>query len=323
MTLYVAYSTDDNYAQHTGVSIASLLENNEEFDDIVIYVLGNNLSMDNKSNLSIISGNFNRKIVFIKIAELLNKLPLHINNSIALSAYARLFLASVVSPDVEKILYIDCDSIINKSLKELWQIDITSYCTAGVVDVTCPDSKEKIGINESDIYINSGVVLLNLKKWRENEIEKKLIDFIKKYDGKVFHHDQGALNGVLYNYCKIIHPKYNTLSVFFTMSKDQIIQYFNMNSYFYSAQELKEAIMTPVIIHYTPGFVGRPWMKKCNHPLKNIYIEYLKNTPWRNRELLEDNRQIKIKLLCWMYYNLPFRLFCVLNKIANKWKRNK
>ena len=109
MGITIVYSSDDNYAQHVGVSMLSLFEKNKELDEIVIYILANHISMENKCNLSMIAARYGRSIIFYEIAILLEKLPLNIGNSIAISSYARLFLSSVIPEDIDKILYLYSD----------------------------------------------------------------------------------------------------------------------------------------------------------------------------------------------------------------------
>ena len=65
MRLVVVYSSDNNYVQHTGVSILSLLDNNRHFKDISIYVIDNEISKDNKEKLVEICRSYKRKIIFI------------------------------------------------------------------------------------------------------------------------------------------------------------------------------------------------------------------------------------------------------------------
>ena len=180
---------------------------------------------------------------------------------------------------------------------------------AGVADTVSQYSENftQIGLEETAIYINAGIILIDLKKWRLNQIEEKFIDFIAQRAGKVQHHDQGTINGVLHDHCKIIHPKYNVMSVFFSMTKDQIVNYYNMNSYYYLKEELQEAINMPVIIHYTPGFVGRPWIMNCKHPLKDLYQTYLKMTPWKDVPLKRDNRKLTERMILLLYNKLPFK----------------
>ena len=186
MNLNVVYSSDNNYAQHVGVSMISLFENNYEFEKIVVYFIGNDVSLENKNKLSLICEKFNRSIQFIDFQKFSNKIKLNIGNSISISSYARLFLSSMVDTNIDKVLYLDSDSIINSTLSGLWNEDISEYYVAGVSDTVSDQTKLKVNLGVNSPYINAGMILINLKKWREESIEEKFIEFIDSYNGKSF-----------------------------------------------------------------------------------------------------------------------------------------
>ncbi|GAB6455706.1 glycosyltransferase family 8 protein [Bacillus luti] len=313
MSLSVVYSSDDTYAQHVGVSLISLLQNNNHFNTINIYLIENNLSSYSKKNLNSICKKYNRTIQYINFNVLSDRLELNIGDSIAINSYARLFLASVIPEELDKIIYLDCDSIINSSLSDLWNTDITEYFVAGVCDTVSNQTKFKIDMDKDDRYINAGMLLVNLKRWRTEKIEKQFIEFIDKYNGQVFHHDQGVINGVLKGEVLYLHPKYNVMTPFFTMDRYEIMQYYGLQNY-YSESELIEAIEVPVFIHYTPAFVNRPWVKGCRHPLTALYEEYLAMTPWKDTKPWKDRRGKGERIMSLLYNNLPFR---VANRICN------
>lgn len=304
MNLSVVYSSDNHYAQHVGVSMISLFETNKEFNQIHVSIIDNHISINNRKNLGWICEKYNRTLEFIDFGELSHKLKLDIENSISISAYGRLFLSSVLK-NVDKVLYLDCDSIVQNGLCDLWNIDITDYCVAGVLDTVSENTKLKINLGGNRAYINSGMLLMNLKKWRDEMIENKLIEYIDSYHGRVFHHDQGTLNGVLNEQLLILHPKYNCMTTFFTMTRDQMMKYYGMKEY-YSETELGVAVNRPVFIHFTPAFVNRPWIKGCKHPLASLYKKYLDMTPWKGTDLLEDHRAKAEKFVAYLYTHLPF-----------------
>ena len=289
MNLNVVYSSDDNYVQHVGVSMISLFENNKEFNHINIYLIEKNIAFENKVNLKLICDKYNRTINFINFNDFSNKLKLNIGNSISVNSYARLFLSSIIEDSIDKIIYLDCDSIVNGSLSDLWNIKISEYYVAGVCDTASDNAKLRVNMDVNSPYINAGMLLINLKKWREEDIEKRFIEFIDSYNGKVFHHHQGTINGVLNKSLLLIHPKYNCMTTFFTMSRDEIISYYGLNDY-YSEVELSEAISTPVFIHFTPAFVNRPWIKGSRHPLVSLYNTYLDLTPWKGASMWRSKR---------------------------------
>lgn len=314
MDLVVVYSTDDNYAQHMGVSIISLLENNKHFNNIKIYVIANNITNYSKEKLNEVSNKYNRDIIFIDFNNYKNKLKLNMKWNISLSSYARLFVSSILPSDINKVLYFDCDTVIVDKIDELWNVNTEDYYVCGVADTVSSATKLDVGINKNESYINAGMLLINLKKWREDDIEDKFIEFIKKHNGSVTHHDQGVINGVLHLKSKVLEPKFNLMTVYYTMKREHIIFYYGIDNEFYSEQEINESLKKPVYIHYTPGFTSRPWVKGCKHPKKNIYIEYLKISPWNDVKLEKNNQNIKVKFVNFLYNNIPFN---IANNVCN------
>lgn len=316
MDIVVVYSSDDNYAQHTGVSIASLLDNNKHFDSIYIYIIDNEISKVNKDKLIEISNSYRREITFIDFNAYKSIFQLNMQWNISISAYARLFISSIIPININKVLYLDCDTIIVDKLDELWSTDINQYYVAGVEDTVNSYTKTAVGININDKYINSGMLLVNLKKWRQDNIEEKFSEFIKNANGSVTHHDQGVINGVLFKKMKILNPKFNIMTVYYTMKRQDIISYYGIDYEFYSEITIKQALKEPVCIHFTPGFTTRPWIKGCKHPKKQIYLDYLEKTPWKNSKLQKDESKFRIKLVNWIYSNLSFKnANCICNII--------
>ncbi|KIL35400.1 glycosyl transferase family 8 [Cohnella kolymensis] len=315
MTLSVVYSSDNNYAQHVGVSMLSLFENNKHFGIIQVYLIENHISSDNKQQLNSICRNYGRSIKYIDFGEFSDKLKLNIGNSISINSYARLFLSSVLH--VDKVIYLDCDSIINESLSELWDTDISNYHAAGVCDTVSDDTKLRIKLGANHSYINAGMLLINLKKWRESDIENQFLEFIRSYSGKVFHHDQGTINGVLYDKILLLHPKFNAMTTIFTMTREEMMRYYGMKSY-YSDAELKQAAIRPVFVHFTPAFVNRPWIKGSKHPLVSLYKHYLNMSPWKDADLWNDSRGQAEKIIAFLYNHLPFRMADGICKLISR-----
>ena len=307
MDLVVVYSSDDNYAQHTGVSIVSLLDNNKHFDNIHIYVIDNEISRINKENLKAIINCYNRKITFIDFSKYKDMLKLNMQWNISLSSYARLFISSILPESVDKALYFDCDTVIVDKIDDLLNIDMNEYYVAGVADTISSITKSAIGISSDENYINAGMLLINVKKWREENIQDKFIKFIEDKNGSVNHHDQGVINGVLYKSSKVLNPKFNLMTVYYTMKREDIISYYGIDNEFYSDEVIRESLKNPIYIHFTPGFTTRPWINGCKHPKKQVYLDYLQKTPWRNSKLQKDKSKFRIKLINWIYRNLSFK----------------
>ena len=305
-SLAICYSSDDNYAPHLGVSILSLFETNKRFTEITVHILENGISVHNKRLLVNLSASFaGRVIVFWNIHPILAELKMSycIPDSISISAYARLFITDILDYSTEKIIYADADSAFYGDLYDLWNLDISDYSLAGVEDIVVQSYKNKINLPKNDFYVNSGFLIINLKKWREQEIGKNFIEIIKMYNGVVPHHDQGIINIACANDKLILPPKYNVMTTFLEMNNVTELQnFFGLKGY-YSQHEISEAIKSPIFIHFTPSFSARPWIKNSRHPYRDYYYEILGRTGWNYVAPVKDNRKLKVLVLQW-FFNL-------------------
>lgn len=303
MHIHISFASDNNYAQHLGAAIASLFETNKDVEQISVHILENNISSENLANLKRIGEAYKREILFYNLSSTLDQIKTRfsIPPTISITSYSRLFIADFLDPLIDKIIYADCDSIFTGSLRELWNTSFGSYMIMGVLDHVSTHAKTRIGLNESENYINAGFLFIDLKKWRGNKAEERMISFIKKHNGNVFHHDQGIVNGCFSNEIKVISPKYNVMSSFYNFKNvSQILDFYGVKKY-YSHIEIEEAKRQPVFVHFTPAFLKRPWVKGSKHPLKNQYFKFLENTAWKDAQPEPDDRQMKFKIVDAMF----------------------
>lgn len=305
--LRVVYSSDDNYAQHMGVSIYSLLEHNLDFVQIQVYIIENQISEENRKKLQIVAGTFkNAELIWIDFSGWKAKLKLKMEWKLSISSYARLFVSSMIPETVERILYLDCDMIICDSLKELWDVDLGNNIIGAVQDAVNDETKEAVGVLPKQRYFNAGMLLIDMGKWRSNRMEEQFVKFISEHHGQVRHHDQGILNGVLVGKWKVLPIRYNLMTIHFIYNRSKIMKYFQNHAEFYTENEIEEAKKKPAILHYTPSFTTRPWVKGCKHPLKYRYWDSLKRTPWKGAKEEKDNRRWYVRMVEWRYLYLPF-----------------
>ncbi len=309
--LHVALASDNNYAEFVAIVLTSLFATNIKFDKISIHLLSNNIQPHAINHLDEIIKTNNGDFFVYNISDIKARLNIKVPNTIAISAYSRLFLAEIISMDIDKIVYLDCDIIINNDLSEIWSVALENYHIGAVLD-TLPDNKSKItiGLSHEDEYINSGMLLINLKKWREDKIQEKFINFLLKHNGNVHHHDQGIINAI----CKkklILHPKYNLSSSYLSHPYWLLNK---TNTPFYTETEVIEAKENPVIVHFTEGFYNRPWIANSKHPLAYIFEKYWGMANWGEIIYRPDKRSKAVKMLSWSFLNLPHWAY---NMISN------
>ena len=304
----ILFSSDNTYVRHLGVAIYSILSHNKMTQDFTFYIVDNEISSDNKANLqSIVNAYGNAKLIFISFRKWSEVLHLNMAWPISISAYARLFIGEMIEKNVDRVLYLDCDVLINGDLYDLWNTDLGKNVVGAIQDQVHSKTKVSVGLSRYDQYFNSGILLIDLKNWREFDVGNRSMNFITSQEGMVVHHDQGVLNNVLKGRWMRLPLKYNVMTIHFMMTQDRINKYFRDGSIFYNKEEISNAKNNPVILHFTPSFTSHPWETNCKHPMCNLYREALKKTPWKDYPLEKEKSPWYVRLI-----NLRYRLFPVL-----------
>lgn len=120
--------------------------------------------------------------------------------------FARCYLPEIL-PDVSKVLYLDLDLWIEQDISELWNIDITNYAIAAAVDVNVRKFYLPY-IPNINVYINSGVLLMNLDYMREHNMVEQFHKLLNTW--KLAFPDQDVLNRVCYGAVKYLSHKWNS-----------------------------------------------------------------------------------------------------------------
>lgn len=279
----VMYASDDNYAWLMGISMISLFENNKESEEINVFLFGDKIQEENEKKLFEIARQYNRNFQIIDVNEL--QLPSKLyNQRYPKSAYSRLFAYNLLPKDISKIIYLDCDIIVVGSIQDLYDRDVTDVAFMAVQDFLSNGYKKKIGIKNTDTYINTGVMLLNLDKFRELPITERIEKFVNKYSAAICHADQDIFNGIFQGEFSVLPPYYNVMTQMNQYSYEQLIRTWNP-SHYYSEKDIEAAKAHPRIYHYTACLTDiRPWF--ANSKVKNAheFDKYMQMSPWANKQ---------------------------------------
>ena len=279
----IAFSSDDHYAPYLSVSILSILKNNLE-SEICFYILDFGIKKNNKKIIESIAHKYNKNIQFIPIKkDEFTNFPITINY-ISPAAYARLKIAEYI-PNIDKLLYIDVDTLTNGSLKELWNTDISQHALAACkdffIEIDQPKYKSKIGL-ENYCYFNAGVILINMNRWRKLNVLNVSLEWLSKYKNIIEYQDQDILNGIFKDDVKFINTRFN-----FTPSECGYIKH-----------RKDREIQLPIIIYHYPG-PNKFWSKKCIHLKTNfgysIFKEISKKYPNLESSFESIDTKTKIK----------------------------
>lgn len=304
---HVVYAADDKFAEILGVSLVSLYENSKDMEDIIVYVFDSGIKDSNKKKLLSVCRSYNRKeIIFIHAENINNKLLMDVSvDRGSLSQYARIFISSNLPDDLQRVLYLDCDIIVKRSISKLWNLDIQGKIIGALLDAFSKYYRANIGLKKNDVMFNSGVMLIDLNKWKQNEVEKRVMNFILSKHGKVQQGDQGALNAVLSYDTYCFEPQFNSISIFYDFTyKDMLI--YRRPPEFYTERQVREAVENPTIIHFTTSFVSnRAWVQGCTHRYVNEWLKYKKMSPWNNEPLWKDEKSKWKQKIVNIYKTLP------------------
>lgn len=262
----ITLCTDDNYASHCAICVASILENNKE-SDCCVYIITDGLNETNSLRFQRLSEAYNKPIKVVK-ADLSGFEQLQVTNHLGRSMYFRFLLPDIVDDD--KVLYLDCDIIVRHSLDELFKTNLKGMACGVVEDQNGDDLRLHNPIMMFSRYFNSGVLLMNLDYWREHHVAQQLTDWIANRKEPLMCPDQDALNVVLENKVVFLDYKYNFQQGLY---RDKPV-WLRADKWQHVAEDRKD----PVIVHYTAG--EKPWHKDCKHPLLTDYEHYMSLYPF-------------------------------------------
>ncbi len=309
-TLYVLYACDENYAPYAGISMNSLFENNRELEHICVYLVEDRVSEKNKNRFVEQAEKYGREIIIVDaapIVEQIKQLDIPTYRG-SYTANCRLFFDTFIRDDVKRLLYVDCDTLVVSSLAGLTDIDMNGKAVGVVRDSLTDEYKTLIGFEEKDDYFNSGMLLIDVDKWKEQDVTHSLFDYAKNVRSKYCNPDQDLLNIVLKDTKYILPPEYNFQPSHRAFSDKAYFSAYRHGVY-YSSHELENARCNPKILHAYRFLGDFPWHEANLHPDTEIFDRYMNNSLWSDYVKKPSGRGMIFTVEKWMYRLLPKGLF--------------
>lgn len=279
----VMYASDDNYAWLMGISMISLFENNKESKEINVFLFGDNLSEENQKVLTSIADNYGRSCFHVDVAKI--SIPqILMSERYPKSTFSRLFAYELLPKEVNKLIYLDCDTIVMGSLEELFNMNVEGKAFLATKDCMGKAYKRKIGLKDADTYINAGVMLMNMKRLREIPIAERIVSFVDKYADAMTYADQEIVNGIFQGHFGILPVEYDMQTQFVQYPYEEICRIRHPHR-FYTKDEIEYGKKYPKIYHYTTCMLDvRPWF--ANSQIVNAWAfdKYKEMSPWKDRE---------------------------------------
>jgi lipopolysaccharide biosynthesis glycosyltransferase len=267
---------DDGYAQHSAVMLLSLFDCCRTRRVQVHLLVPRQFTQQGRLTQAL---GDNRSLVAFRTVPEEAVRGLKTWDAVTVASYYRLLMAQALPPEVSRVIYLDCDTIVREDLAKLWDIPLRDHPLGAVSDKNFKH-RHVLGLAAAAAYFNSGVMLIDLDRWRKAEIGTRALEFAARHPERLTWGDQCALNWLLADQWLKLDDSWNVQTVEFGRMVDGEFRFF---------RKPPKRAGAGRILHFTaaPGSpsaaVGKPWLYMCEHPLKAEYLSYLRRTPWRAR----------------------------------------
>lgn len=274
----IATALNKKYLYYTVVMLTSLCENNNVHIDA--YLLSSDLSGEDISLMEDALKKYDISIHPLKVDRALFSDKLPRNEMWSIETYFRLLLMDLLPQSVNKLLYLDVDMVINKSLDELWDVDMGEDEIIACIDSCGATSWEQRSEKQREMfagmieqgyeYFNAGVMLMNVEKIRKSYNFEKYMDAVREWNYEMSAPDQDILN-----FCHWKNVGYVDPWIYDMFAR---IAHNNKLSY----EEVKDQV---AVIHYAGD---KPWKTtNVHYEIEKLWWDYARLTPFY-AELLED-----------------------------------
>lgn len=257
-TIPLFFAADDNYLPFLAVTLRSLKENSSKEYLYKVYVLHSGVSVDYEEKIMRFSEE-GFDVSFVDVTEKLKGISslLHMRDYYTCATYFRIFIAGMF-PQYDKALYLDCDTVVLGDISALYSYDLGDNLIGGACDEGVNSFEiykkyvEEVDGLDPEMFFNAGVILMNLKSFREENFYERFADLLKKYKFTVIQ-DEDYLNVLCQDRVLRLPRAWNK----FPVSKDKL-----------SREELR-------IVHY--GMTWKPW-HYSDIPYQEYFWEYAEKT---------------------------------------------
>lgn len=250
----IVFICDDNYIRVLVILITSIMNTKHAYNNYKFFFLADRISAESKSLLRTLSYKFCFEYEIIDCnAKYLDRF--YIDNGYCTARPLSLLKFEI--PNIlkhhKKVLYMDCDIIVRKDISSLFKYDIDKYYLAAVLDSGILYSQRKL---MNDNYFNSGVMLMNLEKMRQENKTKQLYDMKQKISTKLM--DQDILNMVFSSDVLYLPIAYNTLYTNLMRAQGKFSVDDINKKYSTSYKDLDELFENSCILHFASK--EKPWL---------------------------------------------------------------
>lgn len=286
--------SNEGYIQHAAVMLVSLFTMNKD-KHFVIYLLTDGITNATEDKLREVCEAHQADLKVIKCGiDNLGDFPVGQWNPIM---YFKLLIPQLLPSTEKRCLFLDVDMVVHDDITSLYEWNLGDKVIAAAEDMPdCVAFKPRLGLKDTDLCINSGVMVCDLEKWRLMEQKQPIMAYATNIISIIVN-EQDVLACYFRDKIALLPIRWNMTTFYFNRKPKIFLKYL---------PELEAAKRFPGIIHFAAPI--KPWFKDCQHPYRKLYKKYLKLTPWRNYqfpiyEQLSKWGRIKKTMRNWLNRN--------------------
>lgn len=288
-SIQLACATDARYLPHIATLVESLAASNCADDLHLCLLHDQSVGLDLRKQFAAACAVHGIQVRFIEpTSTQLASLP-------PSGTYPAVIWFRVLLPELlgslDKVLYLDADTLVLQDLRPLWSINLAHQFLAAVGPPTPRESVaylSRLGFSPDCLYFNSGVLLMNLEHMRTKGFAERVFEIGRDRADELSFPDQDALNLACKEQWLSLHPKWNCLA-WSLLARGDSLRRIRENL------PLNEAMASPAILHFEGSALAKPWHYRSMHPHRDLYRRYRQQTPWPLAGL--EGRSIKSRLL--------------------------
>jgi lipopolysaccharide biosynthesis glycosyltransferase len=265
---HVAFCCNSRYIRHMAVAAVSLLINNP-CRAFAVHLILTDHDREELLRLERSLAKFPNASLHVYLFDADRCRRFFTSRHITAEAYVRLFVADVLDGGIDRLIYFDSDLVVVGNIDELCDAQMDANVLAGVPSCNDADRRRSLTLRGPEPYINSGVLVIDLKRWRESNLTRIAQDIIMQYSDKLYFHDQDVINVML-------RGKILPLDLQWNFSAWRLKRYFAIHpENLRLHDEARERVR---ILHFVDH--EKPWKFGALVPGRHLYWYYRRQTEW-------------------------------------------
>lgn len=218
------------------------------------------------------------------------------------AASAKLLIPDFM-PQEKRVIYLDCDTLVLGDIDEFLRIDMKDKPLGMAQDCIQNRYKKFISLDEKKKYFNSGVLLIDIPKWKACQCMEKMLWHLEHVRKQYPLPDQDLINVALHDDIYCLPMKFNYLSQYYLYSYHELKQVYRLDDICFYRKDEYCVAAEAAILHFCGQTFIRPWYDNSKHPAKSSYDYYYKLSPWgeERQELYKWRYEYRIQYLLWKY----------------------